>query len=335
MTSTILKSIAQLTILCILFFLSACDSNKVLAPNIAVESIRVPHATKLNGGSSGMEQVGDHTYLVVYDLKGFQKGNRVGLVNVTHKSLQVSTIKIDKWDVLGLSSDLESVCSIPNKPNEYLMAESGNWKGEKGRIFHVKVDTARLSATIIGSCLIPQLYLNDMETVGDQYEAMICLPYDDTRRIVVLGERGGSYVNRHGVIRWGLYDLENHTFVMSEEGVNGIEVDVPGNWVDANLKRDVTDFHIDKDGYIWAAASEDQGDSGPFYSVIYKLGKLNPKDKEKPFVIFNEIVVWKDVAGFKIEALSGSCSDIKSNLSFGTEDENFNGVWRPISISPK
>lgn len=314
-----------------IFLVASCGTNKSAVQNATTDQDVWP-TFRLGGGSSGMEQINDDTYLVVYDLKGFQKGYRMGLIKISSESINVSPIEINSWGEEGISSDLESICRIPGKQLEFLMAESGNWQGKLGRIFHVKVDTANLKADILGSVIIPMLYQNDFGITGDQYEAIICLPYDENKRVVVLGERGGSQNNPHGIVRWGTFDLYDYSFTMEDEGLEGIEVDVQADWTNEQSKRDITDFHIDLDQNIWAVASEDQGDVGPFYSTIYKIGHINQLNKDKPFIIFDSIEIAKDVNGFKIESLSGPCRGINASHSFGSEDEIYGGVWRPINI---
>lgn len=309
------------------FFISGCSTSKRLNEK---KSNNIHFIS--TGGSSGMEQIGANSYLVVYDVKNFKKGSRIGLINVNKKSLVVSPIEVTAWDDEGISSDLESICAIPGRINEYLIAESGNWQGKLGRMFHIKVDTSLLKAKVLGSGRIPLLNRNDFGLKGDQYEAILCIPYEPNRYLIILGERGGSKINPNGLIRWGILDISKYKFYMSLQGKNGIEINAPGNWTNDKKNRDITDFHLDKDGVIWASASEDQGDAGPFYSVVYKLGKINKSDKNRPIIVEKKFDIYKEVNGFKIEALSGPCKGINSTLSFGTEDEMYGGVWRPIFI---
>ncbi|NNF36026.1 MAG: hypothetical protein HKN68_18095 [Saprospiraceae bacterium] len=316
-------------VLILILMAMSCNTGKEL-DNSQFTQVAV---ARPGGGSSGMEQIDDCTYLVVYDLKSYIDGYRMSMINVEDESLNVLPIAITSWDEDGISSDLESICSVPGKAHEFLAAESGNWQGNLGRVFHFKVDTASLEATLVGSIQLPMQDRNDFGVTGDQYEAILCLPYDTDRRIVVLGERGGSTANPHGIIRWGILDLNNHTFNMSGAGLQGKEVNVPGNWNDPLTKRDITDFHLDENGEIWAAASEDQGDSGPFYSIVYKLGKVNTTDKKNPITIYESIETTKEIYGFKIEALSGACEGINSTHCFGTEDEIYGGVWRPLNMN--
>lgn len=285
-----------------------------------------------NGGSSGMEQLGDNFYLVVYDVKSFKAGSRMAMIRVGEEKLEVLGIPISDWGEEGRASDLESICKISGTTNEYLIAESGNWQGELGRIFHIQVDTTTFSAKVLGITKLPYRDINNLERVGDQYEAMACLPYSETERILILAERGGSKVNPHGVVRWGIYDLSNHQLQFTEAGRQGISVKAPGSWTNEKSKRDITDFHIDSEGKIWATASEDISDAGPFHSVMYQLGLVDYADKERPFTIFSEFDTWISIPGFKIEALSGPSKNIRCTHSFGTEDEMYGGVWRPITI---
>ena len=310
----------------------SCDSTKPLENSTTIDQFTQVAVARPGGGSSGMEQIDDCTYLTVYDLKNFVDGYRMSMIRVSNESLIVSPITITSWGKEGISSDLESICSVPGRINEYLAAESGNWQGKLGRIFHFKVDTSSLQASVIGSVKLPMIDTNDFGMTGDQYEAMLCLPHSKNKRIVILGERGGSQPSPHGIIRWGVLDLKDYSFKIKGEGMNGIEVNVPGNWNDVLTKRDITDFHLDEHGVVWASASEDQGDTGPFYSVVYKLGQVNPTDKDHPISIFESIDEIQEVYGFKIEALSGACQGINSTHCFGTEDEIYGGVWRPLNM---
>ncbi|MFT6336236.1 MAG: hypothetical protein ACI86M_003901 [Saprospiraceae bacterium] len=60
-----------------------------------------------------------------------------------------------------------------------------------------------------------------------------------------------------GVLKWGIWNMENNTLVIEWEGLNGMKVSAPGNWENDLLKRSITDMHVDQNGIIWASASED------------------------------------------------------------------------------
>jgi hypothetical protein len=279
-----------------------------------------------------MEQLTDSSYLVVYDVKNFKQGTRLAIIRITENGLKVLPIKVDQWDAEGISSDLESVCRIPNKKNEFLIAESGNWQGKLGRIFHIQLDISTLKAEVLGSFKFPMLHQNDRGLTGDQYEAIHCLNYNNNEKIILLGERGGSTVNPTGILRWGVWNIPNNTLSTTPPSLKGIPVNAPGHWANPASKRSITDLHVDAQGAIWAAASEDDGDLGPFYSVIYQLGQLNPANSAIPFTVLDSLTVGVEIYGFKVEALSGAAKGIDCTHSFGTEDEDYGGVWRPVRV---
>ena len=327
------KTALSLLFCCSLFLLvNSCASRK--NRDNQDPEILMMQQSKINhsGGSSGMEVYGAQSFIVAYDLKSHKEGVRFGLIRVGNESLEVRPFIVKFWDEDGRPNDLESICHVPGKPNEFLTAESGNWKGELGRIFHIKIDTTIMIAEILGSVKFPMLDINDMNNVGDQYESIICLPLDENTRIVILGERGGSSVNPDGLLRWGILNLITHQLNFSKDGMSGLKVNAPGEWQNSKTNRDITDLHLDDQGILWAAASEDQSDSGPFYSIIYKLGSVNINNEHNPISLLKELKVAKEVAGFKIEALSGPPMKIDCELSFGTEDEMYGGVWRAVKL---
>ncbi|MEL7425239.1 MAG: hypothetical protein AAFN81_19790 [Bacteroidota bacterium] len=315
--------------------ITACNITEDVAKAPPPQTTPQISADKMGGGSSGMVQLTDSSYLLVYDLKIFEEGPRLAILTASDEAIKVSPISVDNWGEDGPASDLESVCAIPGRPNEFLASESGNWQGKLGRMFHLKLDPAKLEAKVVGSSIIPMLRRNDLDVTGDQYEAIYCLPSSGPQRLVLLGERGGSPANPRGVMRWGVLDLEQHSFTFTDAGLAGLSVNAPGHWQDEQTKRSITDIHVDAKGTIWAAASEDQGDSGPFYSVIYRLGQLGDNQPGVPLTIAEELTEFKEIDGFKLEALAGPRGGIQCTHSFGTEDEIYGGIWRPIQIDFK
>ena len=315
-----------------ILMMTACQSTKNLSQSSG--SSQQIDSKKLSGGSSGMEQLTDSTYLVVYDLKKHKDGVRIGWITVTDESIEVVPILVPSWGDEVIANDLESVCAVPGKNDEFLMAESGNWQGELGRIFHIKVDFGKRTGKVLGTFKYPFLHRNDFGIEGDQYEGMHCLPYAKNERIIVLAERGGSEFSPSGVIRWCIWDMKKETLNIEANGLKGIPVNAPGHWTDEKTKRSITDMYVDKNGTIWASASEDQGDAGPFYSVIYPLGKINEMKPDMPVTVFDFLAVGREVNGLKIEALSGPKKGIQCTHTFGTEDEIYGGVFRPINITP-
>ena len=287
---------------------------------------------RLSGGASGMTQIDSTTFVGIYDIKSFADGPRVVVMKtIEDQPLEIIPILIEDWnDPEGKPSDLESICRIGDEGNQFLMAEAGTWQGGYGRIFHLTIDTSDFSGKVLGIAKLPFKYDNDFDAVGDQYEGMACIPLNEQSVILLLAERGGSEHFPLGILRWGILDLNSYSMTFSVEGMEGITIDAPGHWLDPSKKRDITALHIDDQDRIWASASQDLGDSGPFYSVIYQLGHLT-RNSPSPIDVNEDLEIWREISGFKIEALSGPSALVpNSRLSFATEDESFGGNWRAI-----
>jgi hypothetical protein len=80
----------------------------------------------------------------------------------------------------------------------------------------------------------------------------------------------------------------------------------------------------------------DTGDLGPFRSAVYSAGTLTISPRAISFAPpkTKKIVHW-DFDGLKVEAIAAPAEIIKrvGGLSIATDDEFYNGIWRPISKS--
>jgi len=280
-------------------------------------------------GYSGMAQLDSEAYLVVHDTKAHKEGPRLGMIRINDGVPHYEPLWIDDWKHEdGRSSDLESLCAIPGHPGEFLAAENGYWQGKHGRIFHIAVHGAQ--ARVRNALPLPLLADNDEQHEGDNFEGIACAPQADGQILVILGERGGSERYPTGVLRWGSFDPAADRVTWTRAGKAGEPVAAPGAWVDPQAKRDISDLHIDPEGTVWAVATEDAGDVGPFRSVIYKVATIRD-DPERPLrIVENGAVGWV-VDGLKVEALSAApATSMHSFLSYATEDEDLGGIWRPL-----
>ncbi len=80
---------------------------------------------------------------------------------------------------------------------------------------------------------------------------------------------------------------------------------------------------------IWCVATEDAGDGGPFRSVIYLVATIDPNSTDPLHLIENPTAAWI-CEGIKVEALGASLTG-DLGLSIGTDDENYPGMFRPLS----
>lgn len=308
-----------------------CNCSTTKSVTLELPTYTLP-ASKLAGGSSGMAKLSEQKYIVVYDFKNFEDGVRIAVIENYPDSFAVRPISITDWkDEDGRPSDLESICSIPNKPLEYLAAESGSWQGKFGRIFHIKIDTFNYSTSVLGVFKLPRNVINDLDTVGDQNEGIMCIQNEDGDHVLYLGERGGSASFPSGVLTWCTINFADYRLEYSTLGKIGIPIAAPGKWIDIESKRDIADLYLDESMTLWSVASEDQGDSGPFNSAIYQVGQFK-KNKKGKLIFQSEVKLERTIPGFKIEALSSPGKYAKgSKFSIGTEDELYGGVWRSIN----
>ena len=108
---------------------------------------------------------------------------------------------------------------------------------------------------------------------------MVCLNNGGSI-LVVLGERGGSSLYRNGYLRIGVLNYSDSTLSWDEYLNKPIEISAPGCWNNSQYKRSISDLYLDENGIIWAVATKDAGDEGPFKPIIYKAAMVS-KETEK------------------------------------------------------
>lgn len=269
---------------------------------------------------SGLAALGQSTLLAVHDEKANDLGHRLGVLTVVGGKDPMYTPVCVVWSSRGdRPSDLESICAIPGRNLEFLAAESGGYyeKGKYGRVFHVQMfnNNNTWTATIKGVIPLPR----DTENV----EGIACVATRNGSLLMILAERGGGKKNAQGKLRWGRLDLGSYTLDMLGE-----KTFAAPDWPDATMNRDCADLFIDEDDRLWIVATEDSGDVGPFRSVIYNAGCIAPDDPDLIHLHASPKAVWH-LDGLKVEAIGPGIVQ-GSQLTFGTDDENYGGIWRPL-----
>ena len=293
-----------------------------------------PAATTTPGGISGMAQIDDSRYLFVRDLKGFESGARLGVLQLNaDQNYSITDVDIADWrHADGPASDLEAMCAMPGLSGEFLLLESGHWEGRFGRLFRVRltrVDDA-YSATVMHVFELPEFDSKGPNDPGDEMEGLACAAQSGGQVLVILGERGSSAAYPNGLLRWLTIDPETNSEAWTDHGRTGLEVDAPRGPHDPQTGRDISALHLSPDGRLWAAAAEDASDAGPFNSIVYPLGTVLP-DEEAPIQLAEAFRVHGVLSGFKVEALASGTSTIPgTSFAVGTEDEIYGGTWRPL-----
>ncbi len=293
-----------------------------------------PAATPSAGGISGMAQIDDSRYLFVRDLKGFESGARLGVIELSDgQNYSVTDVAEVDWQHNdGPASDLEAACPVPGVDGEFLLLESGHWEGRHGRLFRISLTQSdnTYSAAVGHVFELPEFDPKGPGDPGDEMEGLACASQSDGRVLVILGERGGSDAYPSGLLRWFTIDLGDNSESWTDTGRTGLEVDAPGCWDDPRTNRDISALHVHSDGSLWAAAAEDLSDSGPFSSIVYQLGSVQP-DEQIPVQLNEQFRIHSVLSGFKVEALAPGTPGIpEASFAVGTEDEIFGGTWRPL-----
>ena len=287
-------------------------------------------------GFSGMAKIDDTHYLAVHDEKSHESGVRISILEGSaEQGITVIPTEPASWEHSeGRSNDLEGVCSLPGRDEEFLLVEAGHWEGDFGRLFHVKVDitTVPYEVSVLHAFDLPEFDpKGPQDRDGDEIEGLACAARQDGSTLVIFGERGGSSVYPNGLLRWAVIDLNAKTGPrFSAAGRAGKAVYAPVSKDSPASNRDISALHLDADNNLWAVATEDPGDFGPFRSVIYKAGEVRADDPD-PIRIENPSSASRSVDGFKIESLAAPTTQIEGSVfAIGTEDEALGGVWRAI-----
>jgi len=247
----------------------------------------------------------EDTYLVVHDNK--KKGQlRAGLVNLLADSLYRGL----GWPVKDLPIDLEALTNISGMEDQYIAM--GSW----GFCYWLALDLSTNRLKLIKEFRIPG------SGPPLNLESLV-LWFAGNSWYISWAHRGS--VKEPSILFWGSIDLFSEVVTIQKE--DSIFVSVPWPILD---KRHMSDMDLDRDGILWAAATSDPGDDGPFQSGIYKIGKFQKQNGKMEFLIADSFPKQFVFQRNKVEALT-----IAGNkMVFATDDENL-GAAINISINGK
>ncbi|MFC4656363.1 MULTISPECIES: hypothetical protein [Rheinheimera] len=279
---------------------------------------------------SGLASHDGVSYLAVQDKKIQRPGDRLISIQLAPNQPPVhQPLYVTNWPAGQMASDLEALCALPGRPGEYLAAESGTWQGAFGRLFHLKVFPSY--AQVLGSYELPVERDNTPQSDGDNFEGLACASLAEQNYLLILGERGGA--GQPGFLQWGQLNLASSTLSWNSQK---LLVSGPTGVDSAVYPRKIADLYLQND-VLWASAVADNGDNGPFHSVIYPLALVNPSQPQPVNLMAQRPVFWR-LDGLKIEAIAMPALSVEqAALMVGSDDENYQGVIRPLqktSLSP-
>ena len=189
---------------------------------------------------------------------------RVSILTLTDDlELTLTHVEMD-WDDNEVSDDMESVCTL-SAAGEFLASESGQEGAPFTRVFRLSIEQQgdAWTGTVVDVYQLPS------DTVN--VEGIECLGERRTNGNDRVGRarRRGS-VPRRPSFGFAKSISKPANWRLLEETVISVDnVD----WTDPD-HRDISDLYLDSAGALWAVATEDPADAGPWRSVIYQAGPV-------------------------------------------------------------
>ncbi len=301
--------------------------------NAALLIFKKNSLSESNTEISGLVKIRPNGYLFVRDWKsGSHSGPRLAYLELSDAGLLIEDMEIDGLSGTDQPNDLESICSIPDGDDEYLVVESGYDRGKFGRILRIRVseEQATRRAHLLGTFhpIPPHDSWKDLSTPSaDQVEGIGCVLDQSNRLWILLGKRGGKGVPAHLI--WGeVKDFKSlrPRFVLTGEQL--LDQNPLGD-------RSIGDIYLEPlqtgTWRVWTVATVDEGNQGPFRSMIYSPGQFYLTASKGAFFSVNRHSDSWMIEGLKVEGIASPPARIPSSaMAVGTDDEDYKGVWRPL-----
>jgi hypothetical protein len=273
---------------------------------------------------SGLAWVEGDTFLAVHDAKNPEENERprASLIRLPQAggSLTWETVPLAWPPPLGPASDLESVARIPGTQS-FLLVESGESRAQARQFRRVfLVELRDRGFELVSHTELPA----PVENVEGAAVARA-----GGRLVFVFAERAEGQMST--LISWAELQLQP----LKLGAVRRAPFRATG--FAGDKIRPVSALEVDGRGRLYAASAFDPGDDGgPFTSVIWRIGRVNPGGNLKAAVIIERRPVRvARVDGFKVESLaSRERAGGKIELFAGTDDENYGGTLRPLPLQP-
>lgn len=302
-------------------------------------------------GYSGFARLDGNRVVVVHDKKyPLDLGHRLGVLSIADKTKSGSPRKlvchavIVEWNVWRPdprpASDLEAICVIPGRANEYLLVESGHYKnplgGEfKGRIFHIRItgDGNGWQGQLMSAGFLPE------GVFQFELEGIACVAARGSSLTVLLGERGGGGNKADStvspaVIHEAKIELQpTLTQAMTIRLTGRRATFGAGQYFGGGADvRSCSDLYWDAGAKkLWVAAAVDGGNRGPFRSAIFEIGSLGSGGGRMQTGFDSvERPTWV-IEGLKVEGIGPAV--VTNGLGIASDDEDYGGIWWPLESS--
>ncbi len=219
-------------------------------------------------------------------------------------------------------NDLESIAKIPGS-TEFLLAESGDSMQDSSvqRIYKAKLQNGQLK--IVSQTQWPVKITNVEATaiakLGDTY-------------VFVFAERADNKPATE--LSWIILNPNTMKF---DTQVSRITFKSPDT---DRFNRVIVGLDIDQKGSIYSVSAFDaesadlpNPDNGPYASGVYEIGKIGLINNVPTIELYPEPRERALVDGFKIESIAvrSAKGNQRTQIFFGTDDENYGGVLRQVT----
>jgi hypothetical protein len=255
---------------------------------------------------SGVAWVGGRNFLAVHDAKNPELP-RMSLLSVPDNTGTLSwrALTVDRPSAIEMAKDLESITAIPGT-DLFLAAESGDKKNYR-RLFLLTYKNENVK--IIAETPWP---------VAVQNVEAIAVTEVNNRYLFLYAERAEGWGSTE--IRWTDLSLDPLRF----GEFRSISFSSP--FGSGEFIRQISDIAIDRSGNLYIASTRDPGDAGIFQSAIYRIGRMDGEN----VVLDSRSRELARLDGLKVEGLTFRKDRTGDRLFFGTDDENYGGVFRPL-----
>ena len=268
-----------------------------LIPQIAIAQLWRPVRGGILFGISGMvlvnQQNDSRSFLVVHDNKG-KNPDRLAIVTVTGKEAP-QYFPVNWLANAELPSDLEALTAVPSTSDFMVLASAGT-------AYHIRLDAVKKTVSVLKVFDLPNI------PKGSNFESF-ALQNIDGKLLAVWAHRGEGI--DPAVIYWGVLDLATYQIV--QQGSAILKVPFPTGNV-----RHISDLKIDSAGVVFITSATDNGDDGPFDSVVYVAGSFSINGK---FQFRQSLTPIFHLPYHKIEAIE-LLPGKTGGLALGTDDEN-------------
>jgi hypothetical protein len=277
---------------------------------------------------SGLAWMGEDLFVAVHDAKNPDELDRprVSILALPTSLEGVLWRPIDPGFATEKSNDFESASRIPGT-NKLLFVESTDGGGPFDRIFlaELRNDTVEIRDEVRWSDF----------TQSHNVEATAVFASGAGELVFVWGERASGDVSTE--IKW--IQLATDPFRIGG-AIESVTFELPTSAFGPDgaplYDRPLVAMDIDSAGRIYTAAAQDpEGrtatpDDGPFRSVIYMIGRM----ENGGIALDPEPTVMGVIDGLKVESLAVREHDDEIELYYGTDDENYGGILRPVPLPP-